>query len=132
MRIFTIGRKDTDIVLPDPNKDVSRLHAELTVTDDGRFYLADCGSSNGTSIRRTKPGQPAAWEEIKQEYVTEQDAVKFGSCETTVRQLLRMTAPAAAPVASAAHASAEPLSRNLVARRHPETGAIIWEPDKKF
>ena len=129
MRILTIGRKDTDIVLQDPNKDVSRLHAELTVTGDGKLYLADCGSSNGTSVRRSRPGQPPVWEEIKQEYVTEQDTVRFGSCEITMRQILGMAAPA--PVAAAA-AIAEPLSRNLVARRHPETGAIIWEPEKKF
>lgn len=124
MRILTIGRKDTDIVLQDPNKDVSRLHAELTVTDDGKYYLADCGSSNGTFVRRAKSGQAPVWEEIKQEYVTEQDVVRFGSCEVTVRQLLGIAAPAAA--------SAEPLSRNLVAKRHPETGAIIWETEKKF
>lgn len=127
MRILTIGRKDTDIVLQDPNKDVSRLHAELTLTDDGRFYLADCGSSNGTFVRRSRPGQSARWEELKQEFVNEADLLRFGTCEITVRDLLRLAPSAARPGPAPAE---EPLSRNLVARRNPETGSVIWEPGK--
>jgi pSer/pThr/pTyr-binding forkhead associated (FHA) protein len=73
MKILTIGRKDTDIVLEDPEKQVSRLHAELTVTDSGRYYLVDCGSSNGTAIK-----QQGNWKPIKQEYVTADDEVRFG------------------------------------------------------
>lgn len=121
MRILTIGRKDTDIVLQDPNKDVSRLHAELTISDDGRYYLADCGSSNGTFVRRHGAGR---WDEVKQEFVTEQDLLRFGTCEIALGDLLRL-APRSA--ASGREFASEPISRNLVARRHPETGAIIWE-----
>lgn len=124
MRILTIGRKDTDIVLQDPNKDVSRLHAELTVSDDGRFYLADCGSSNGTFVKRPQSGR---WESIKQDYINEQDLLRFGTCEIAMRDLLRLV-PRASDAAGAGAASPEPISRNLVARRHPETGAVIWEP----
>ena len=50
MKIFTIGRKDADIVLTDQQQQVSRLHAELTIADDGSYYLTDCGSSNGTFV----------------------------------------------------------------------------------
>lgn len=85
MKILTIGRKDTDIVLEDSQKQISRLHAELTITDTGRYYLVDCGSSNGTAVK-----QQGAWKPIKQEYVTEDDEVRFGGYYSIkVRELLQ-------------------------------------------
>jgi len=85
MRILTIGRKGTDIVLEDAEKQISRLHAELTITDGGRYYLVDCGSSNGTSVKRQ-----GAWKAIKQDYVTEDEEVRFGGFYSlTVRELLK-------------------------------------------
>ena len=72
MKILTIGRKGTDIVLEDAEKQISRLHAELTVTDGGRYYLVDCGSSNGTSVKHQ-----GTWKPIKQEYVNADDEVRF-------------------------------------------------------
>jgi pSer/pThr/pTyr-binding forkhead associated (FHA) protein len=73
MKIVTIGRKGTDIVLEDTEKEVSRLHAELTITDTGRYYLVDCGSSNGTSVKNN-----GSWKVVKQEYVNADDEVRFG------------------------------------------------------
>jgi predicted component of type VI protein secretion system len=85
MKILTIGRKDADIVLNDTEKQISRHHAELTVTDDGRYYLVDCGSSNGTAVKRE-----GAWKQITQDYVTEEEEVCFGGFYSlTVRELLR-------------------------------------------
>lgn len=44
-----IGRSaEADVPLDDP--DVSRLHCEVTVYDDGRVAVADLGSTNGTSL----------------------------------------------------------------------------------
>ena len=44
-----IGRSaEADVPLDDP--DVSRLHCEVTVSDDGRVAVADLGSTNGTSL----------------------------------------------------------------------------------
>ncbi|MEW2126785.1 FHA domain-containing protein [Streptomyces sp. NPDC007259] len=44
-----IGRSaEADVPLDDP--DVSRLHCEVTVSDDGRVVVADLGSTNGTSL----------------------------------------------------------------------------------
>jgi hypothetical protein len=63
MKILTIGRKDADIVLTDPQQQVSRLHAELTIAEDGSYYLTDCGSSNGTFVKRNNE-----WQSIRQEY----------------------------------------------------------------
>jgi predicted component of type VI protein secretion system len=73
MKTLTIGRKGTDIVLEDAEKQISRLHAELTITDTGRYYLVDCGSSNGTSVK-----QNGTWKTVKQEYVNADDEVRFG------------------------------------------------------
>ena len=86
MTILTIGRKGTDIVLEDAEKQISRLHAELTITDDGRYYLVDCGSSNGTAVKRQ-----GAWKAIKQTYVTTDEEIRFGGyLSLTLRALLTM------------------------------------------
>ncbi|MEU1278276.1 FHA domain-containing protein [Streptomyces sp. NPDC005805] len=46
---ISVGRSaDADVPLDDP--DVSRLHCEVTVTDDGRVTVADLGSTNGTTL----------------------------------------------------------------------------------
>jgi pSer/pThr/pTyr-binding forkhead associated (FHA) protein len=72
MRVLTIGRKGTDIVLPDNHNEISRLHAELTITDQGGCYLVDCGSSNGTSVQRQN-----GWQHLKQDYVTKDESIRF-------------------------------------------------------
>jgi pSer/pThr/pTyr-binding forkhead associated (FHA) protein len=83
MKIHTIGRKGADIVLDDES--ISRRHAELTVTDDGRYYLVDCGSSNGTELRTGN-----GWKAIRQEFVQPEDEVRFAGREVmTVRELVR-------------------------------------------
>ncbi|WP_328900426.1 FHA domain-containing protein [Streptomyces sp. NBC_00441] len=44
-----VGRSaEADVPLDDP--DVSRLHCEVTVSEDGRVAVADLGSTNGTSL----------------------------------------------------------------------------------
>ncbi|MFE7575921.1 FHA domain-containing protein [Streptomyces sp. NPDC057521] len=44
-----VGRSaEADVPLDDP--DVSRLHCEVTVSEDGRVTVADLGSTNGTSL----------------------------------------------------------------------------------
>jgi RsiW-degrading membrane proteinase PrsW (M82 family) len=49
--LYTIGRDPgCDITLADDS--VSRVHAELSFMPDGRPYLRDCGSVNGTRITR--------------------------------------------------------------------------------
>jgi predicted component of type VI protein secretion system len=85
MKILTIGRKGTDLVLEDTEKQISRLHAELTITDGGRYYLVDCGSSNGTAVKRQ-----GAWKPLKQDFVSEEEEIRFGGFYSlTLRELLR-------------------------------------------
>ena len=48
-KVTTLGRVETnDVVLPDPK--VSRSHALLRILGDGRYYLIDLGSANGTLV----------------------------------------------------------------------------------
>jgi pSer/pThr/pTyr-binding forkhead associated (FHA) protein len=85
MTIYTIGRADADIVLDTPEKTVSKHHAELTISDNGRsLYLVDWGSSNGTFVRRD-----GRWEKIKQDLIKEEDLVRFGSSNVRIRDLLK-------------------------------------------
>jgi len=83
-RTFNIGRgRDCDIVLNDSVNSVSRLHAELTYMEDGRLFLVDCQSTNGTALF-----QNDRWEPIRQELVSPSDTIKFGSLKKIVRDLL--------------------------------------------
>ena len=85
MKIYSIGRANADVVIADEAAGISRLHAELTVTDDGRYYLVDCGSRYGTGVRRN-----GGWEVIKQTWVDLNDELKLGRRLVRVKELLRM------------------------------------------
>lgn len=85
MKIHSIGRKGAAILIDDPDAGISRLHAELTITDDGRYYLVDCGSKFGTSVRRN-----GKWEDVKQSWVESGDELRLGRRVIRLRELLRM------------------------------------------
>lgn len=58
-KVTTFGRVDTnDVVLPDPK--VSRSHALLRILGDGRYYLIDLGSANGTFVNGKRVVAPLA------------------------------------------------------------------------
>lgn len=81
---FSIGRSsNSDIRLDDSS--VSRTHAELVVTADGKYYLTDCGSSGGTYLLNGNEKKS-----IKQAYVDQVDNLCFGECHTSVQQLVVM------------------------------------------
>lgn len=85
MRAWTIGRsRNADVVLTDAS--VSRSHAELVETDDGRYYLTDCGSSFGTFVQ----GEGDAWKRVRQDYVEPDDHIRLGEYEITVTELLAL------------------------------------------
>ncbi|MGB9619785.1 MAG: FHA domain-containing protein, partial [Armatimonadota bacterium] len=54
----TVGRADADVLLS--HNTVSRKHAVITV-EDGKVYLEDVGSTNGTTVagRKLEPGEKA-------------------------------------------------------------------------
>lgn len=81
-RTLTVGRGSrADIRLDDAS--VSRLHAELTLTADGRCYLTDRNSSGGTRILRG-----GEWTPCRQGYVDLDAKVRFGKCEAALTDLL--------------------------------------------
>ncbi len=82
-KTYTVGRgSDADIQID--GQSVSRRHLELTLTDDGRYYLVDANSTAGT---RLKKGD--SWELIKQGFITEDDDLLLGKEQIQVRQLIR-------------------------------------------
>lgn len=79
---LTIGRRpDSDIRIRDET--VSRRHAELTVTSNGRYYVTDCGSLRGTRVLRG-----GEWIPLRQGYVDPDERLRFGEFETKLAHLL--------------------------------------------
>lgn len=79
---FTIGRERTcDIPIADDS--VSRLHAELSVLEGGKFFLTDCHSSNGTTLLRD-----GATRRISQEVVFATDRIQFGNVILSMSDIL--------------------------------------------
>lgn len=52
----TVGRDEGDIVLG-TDSTASRLHAQLTLEQDGRLFVEDLGSTNGTWVNRHRVGR---------------------------------------------------------------------------
>lgn len=57
MKTIVLGREgDQPFSMKEDMDGVSRKHAQITITDNGDWYLEDLGSSNGTAIRDEKTG----------------------------------------------------------------------------
>lgn len=81
---FTLGRgRDADIRYPD-DPGVSRRHLELTLTGDGRLYLIDAASTNGTFAWRD-----GAWRRLAQDFVAAHETLRVGKQEVPVAALLK-------------------------------------------
>jgi pSer/pThr/pTyr-binding forkhead associated (FHA) protein len=79
---FTIGRERTcDVPIADDS--VSRLHAEISILEGGKYFLTDCHSSNGTMLHRG--GTP---KRISQETVFLSDKVQFGDVTLSVSDIV--------------------------------------------
>ena len=126
--MLIVGRgRPADIRLDDPS--VSRLHAELVVSDGGAIHVADRSSANGTWIETD--GQ---WERIAQRAVVLGDRLRLGDVEIAVSELgascsgrtrtraLPREGQAAARVAG--RRSGDGLPKGPV-RRNPGTGEVI-------
>ena len=90
MRTLVIGRSPfADILLVDAT--VAPHHAELVVTDDGRFYLTDRASPGGT-WRRAASGDD--WIPLRQDFVRADEPLRFGGHVAVAADLVRMARPA--------------------------------------
>ena len=101
MAVYKIGRSPkSDIIMTDGS--VSRAHAELIETGDGRFSLLDLDSTYGTFIMREGEGR-----KIKKAVIGADEPVMLGKHETTPSRMLKLKG--ARP--------AEPSSRESAMRR---------------
>jgi pSer/pThr/pTyr-binding forkhead associated (FHA) protein len=82
MKMKTLGRSaDCDILLD--HESVSRLQAQIRITDEGYLAVQDMNSGNGTFLRRN--GQ---WIRIKKVILGTQDRIRFGEKELELEQLV--------------------------------------------
>lgn len=88
--IYSVGRENgripCDIMVPSSEDSVSRPHLEITLTDDGFYYVVDVGSANGTSVFRG-----GDWRRLTQDYVRKDEPIRLGTYETTIHSLLART-----------------------------------------
>ena len=82
--IRTCGRDPgCDLVLEHPT--LSRLHARLELAADGRVWVHDPGSSNGTFVNRND-----AWVRIEKVVLCIGDRISFGDVEVPLNELTAM------------------------------------------
>lgn len=85
---YFVGRGDPKVTIrfPDSQPSISNLHAELSVTDDNRYFLTDKDSTNGTEILSGNE-----WTRIRQTWVALDQPIRLGrKVETSVRKMLQM------------------------------------------
>ena len=89
MHSYVIGRSPhADIVLADPS--VARRHAELLRAEDGRLFLTDCASDNGSWILDVSGSGFGQWLPIRQGFVEPLDTLRLGEFRCTPSQLLKL------------------------------------------
>lgn len=86
-RTYLVGRANSsipcDINISAQESSVSRKHMELTVTDDGRYYVVHIHPRNTTKVLRN-----GSWITLTQDFVNPDEPLRLGSYETSVNQLL--------------------------------------------
>jgi len=81
---------DVDLTELDPSRSLSRRHAELTV-QDGRAYLRDAGSTNGSAINGVRLVAGRTYP------LRDGDAIAFGDLHGVFREGPSLAADAVAP-----------------------------------
>ena len=80
-RTCLVGREQPCDVRLDHDS-VSRRHAEVVRLSDGRLFVTDRASRNGTFVRTGDD-----WRAVRQTYLQATDHVRFGACAMTAAQL---------------------------------------------
>ena len=123
MRTLVIGRSPSaDVVIADAS--LAPHHAELVVTDDGRFYVTDCGTDAGTWVR----GEAAAgWQPVRQGFVHPDQALRLGDHQCTAGDLLRWSRAAPTDISAGAGGREGAWQRRVrgPVARDPTTGEIV-------
>ena len=83
-RVYSIGRgAGSDIPIREDS--VSRQHAQLAFTDDGRCHLRDCDSTYGTFVFRD-----GRWEQIQQTVIELEDLLRFGNWQVKTAEIVKL------------------------------------------
>ena len=81
IRTYLVGR-DPSCGYHIADESVSRQHAEVVLARDGRFFVTDRGSLNGTFVLAGRE-----WEPVRQVYVEPTARIRFGGYEMEAAQL---------------------------------------------
>ena len=119
---YRIGRSNADIVIDDPT--VSRQHAELVKTADGRYFLTDCASTAGTFVQRG-----GEWHPIRQDFVSADEPIRIGRGVWTAAGLIARTGQAAGPADHPAGRDPRDALPEGDVRRDPLSGEILEKTD---
>ena len=85
MKTLVIGRSAyADTILADAS--IAPHHAELVVTDDGRYFLTDCAGDTGT-WRQKRQADGSGWTAIRQDFVTPDEPLRLGDHFCTAAEL---------------------------------------------
>ncbi len=101
---------------------VAEHHAEIIVTDDGRFFITDCGTASGT-WRLVAKGEDSGWRPIRQAFIERDEPLRLGEYECRVSDMLTPLTPEGA----ADRRSGKGIIRagGGRVRRDPVTGEIV-------
>ena len=81
LRTYVVGReRGCDVRLDDAS--VSRRHAEVVRVSDGRLYVTDCATTNGTFVL-----DGGDWRAIRQTFLEPSARIRFGDCGMTAGRL---------------------------------------------
>ena len=87
MRTLVIGRSAyADIVLADAS--IALHHAELVVTDDGRYFVTDCAGETGTWRQKGRADGGSGWEPVRQAFVRPDEPLRLGDHLCTAADLV--------------------------------------------
>ena len=134
LRTYLIGRSSfADIVLADDS--VAPRHAELVVTDDGAYYLTDCGTERGTWRASLEPAMPGeeptiSWRPLRQDFVKGDELLRFGGYRCRLEDLIltpasRSSAGAGMAVSSQEAEADKSARKKGRVERDPITGQIV-------
>ena len=116
IRTYVVGReRGCDVRLDDPS--VSRRHAEFVRLADGRLYVTDCATTNGTFVL-----ERGEWREIHQAFVGPGDDIRFGALRMPAARLKALCARDDAGGVGREAAGALDATSGLV--RDAETGEV--------
>ena len=114
IRTYVVGR-GCDVRLDNPS--VSWRHAELVRVANGRLYVTDCATTNGTFVLAGEE-----WREVRQAFVDSSGQIRFGDCRMSAARLDALCAPDDGGASGAADEALDP-TRGLVF--DPETGEVL-------